>query len=304
MAYPVVYDLPGPTRTPPPFYVSNVYLPIHSTPSSMTDVLPDYHDTMTQTQPLYQRLASRFLHRPRPGPASSERPPQYAETAPKHLRFALDVKTITRLTDVQLRSAAYSGFIPSDDITFSDINQLDEHGRADFLLENLALICLCIRDYKFLELASDPPTVKECKYLIENAPSSVQFICNRISVQAQTLAPHRAIYHSPMTVYNEYEKRLHWTCTLPLCHANLLRPSPTSLATLTKQSELLDKLDDYAALLTESLTANLTLESAIRLTNCRKNIFRHEIKQKYSHLKTVLGEAFNSASLLAQIYDL
>lgn len=265
-----------PETPPPPFPV-----PLYEPPTD--DPLTPRFTPGQTTRPWYDTIMN-----------AAADPSQSATPLPR-FRFEHQGHPVYHLQNEQIRhNPSRYNFIPADSITFRDPRDLEVNARAQYMLENLAIICMSARDPISHEIFSRPPHIAESTSVLSALPQRVALINNETEMRSLQIVDHRTIFHGSLTVYNDYEKRLSWKCEFSLCHANCLRSRTDPQTLLNKQPTILHQLDLYADILPSCLTVPQLLHSATVLTQDRRNIFCHELRQKYSHILAVIDDAFEN----------
>jgi hypothetical protein len=186
-------------------------------------------------------------------------------------------------------------------LTLRDYRQIDPEERTQFLLENAALICTCIRSAKALKQISGHPSLNEAKFLAKHPTGTVIIDDNRKTYTAHHIGQHRLCYHGPIKAYDRYSRQMFWLCTIPTCVQNLLPFKVTDDQVSSKQSLLTDALDDIVLALQANTTCRQIMDHVKSLPRNSGNIVLSEIAFKYSLLHLTVTEAFNDARFPAKL---
>jgi hypothetical protein len=199
----------------------------------------------------------------------------------------------------------FHGYEPyNDSIVLRDIPDLSDRDRTRYSLENLALLCLCIRDHNIMSKACNPVSTQEALAALTNPTMPLLFTSRRHKVTTRHLAHHRAFFHGPVYLSNMVHRRLTWICHAPQCHFNLLPREPALTAIPDLQTKVLDNLDNLVEAIASFLDKAEILNVTRELISEQDNIVRTEMSSRYSHYLTVLGEAFNDHSFYLSLKTL
>jgi len=180
-------------------------------------------------------------------------------------------------------------------IMLSKYGQLDRDDKVIFMLENAALVCLCIRNAQALKQASGLTTIAEAKFTAQHPDQRIKFSDGRKNADAYQLGEHRFHFHSPIQAYDQYERKIQWLCTIPTCVSNLLPVQVTNDNIGHKQAQLMDSLDQIVDALQAETNCRQLMKCVNNLPRRLSSIILHEISNKFSTLHSVITEAFNDA---------
>lgn len=193
----------------------------------------------------------------------------------------------------------------SNNVDLHTLNDYPSNGRCLFLLENLSLICLCIRIPRFIEVICGPITHVEVHNTLSHAQSDITFRFETHTANSNFLAAHRTLFHGDIVPRNVDSSRINWRCFIPLCHLNLLPRRLDTYQIPDRVSKLYDALDSYATLLPLTVDEPVLALALTELCNLHpRNVVISELFTKYSQLTTVLTEAYNSGTITTLIREL
>lgn len=220
---------------------------------------------------------------------------------PSANRLVFEDSTSLKSRHPEPSTSAYLPRSQPRNIVLRDYRQIPIVDRIPFLLENLALICFCIRSTRVLTQVSGPPTTREAKHSAKHVDSHIVFNDARSSSHTYHLGDHRLHFHAPIQAYDQYERRLQWLCTIPTCVSNLLPFKLESHQLNSKQALLTDSLDDLVLALQANMTCRQMMNFVRSIEPSSNSIILNEIGNKYSLLHLVVTEAFNDARFPARL---
>jgi hypothetical protein len=221
--------------------------------------------------------------------------------SPVASRLVFSDKTQLSLADRERHNDTVDSDNRPRHITLRDYRQLDPDERIQFLLENAALICTCIRSDKALKQLSGQPSLNEAKHMAKYPNGTLIIDDSRKTYTAQQIGNHRLCFHGPIKAYDKHSRQIFWLCTIPTCVQNLLPFKVTDDQVSSKQSLLTDALDDIVLALQASTTCRDLMDHVKSIPRNHNSVILAEIANKYSLLHLVITETFNDARFPAKL---